>query len=179
MLTQSTDNSKISQAVIGDMALEKVKNDPAERRQFPRYAFTATFEATEPNSETRIHGRTADLSEGGCYADTISPLPTGVVVKVRITKENRSFESYATVVYAVSGMGMGVRFDSIDPQQLATLRKWLGELRGESPVEAEKEESPVCAGPDSKCVLNQLISELMRKGIVDHSMGKEMLRRLS
>ncbi len=125
----------------------KRQADPSERRQFPRYSFTGTFEATEPNSETRIHGRTADLSEGGCYADTMSPLPAGTVVKVRISKENRSFESQATVAYAVAGMGMGLRFESTDPQQVANLRRWLGELRGEFPMdkEAENEEPRACA----------------------------------
>jgi hypothetical protein len=171
MLTQSTGNSKTSRAVA----------DPSERRQFARYSFTGTFEATEPNSETRIHGRTADLSEGGCYADTMSPLPAGTAVKVRISKENRSFESQATVVYAVAGMGMGLRFESIDPQQLVNLRRWLGELGGEVPVdmEAENEEPQVCADPQRKGVLNELIGELMRKGVLNDSMGREMLQRLA
>jgi len=181
MPTQSTGNSPISQAVIWGLALGTMKSAPAERREFPRYSFTGTFEATEPNSETRINGRTADLSEGGCYADTMSPFPAGTAVKVRISKENRSFESQATVVYAAAGMGMGLRFESIDPQQLANLRRWLGELRGESPAEVEpdQEKPRVCAGPQSKCVLNELIGELMRKGILDDSMGKKMLQRLA
>jgi hypothetical protein len=181
MLTQSTGSSKISQVVIGGLASGTVKTDAGERRQFPRYSFTGTFEATEPNSETRIQGRTADLSEGGCYADTMSPLPAGTLVKVRISKGNRSFESHGTVVYAVAGMGMGLRFESIDPQQRVNLRRWLGELRGESPVdlEADKREPGTCADPQRQCVLNQLIGELMRKGILDDSMGKEMLQRLA
>lgn len=183
MLTQSTGNSKISQAVIGGMALGEVKADPGERRQFIRYAFTATFEAIEPNSGTRINGRTADMSEGGCYVDTMSPLPAGTVLKVRISKENRALESQATVVYAVAGMGMGLRFESIVPQQLAIVKRWLGELRGETPVdmEAEKEEPRACGGPtgpQNNSVLNELIGELMRKGVLDDSMGREMLQRL-
>lgn len=180
MLNESTSNTKISQAVIEGLGSGKVQADPSERRQFARYSFTGTFEATEPNSGTRIHGRTADLSEGGCYADTMSPLPAGTLVNVRISKENRSFESMATVVYAVAGMGMGLRFESSDPQQVVNLRRWLRELRGEFPLdsEAENEEPRVCPVPPSKCVLNELIGELMRKGVLDHSMGNEMLQRL-
>ena len=180
MLNESTGNTKISQAVIRGLPSGKAQADPSERRQSPRYSFTGTFEATEPNSGTRIHGRTADLSEGGCYADTMSPLPAGTVVKVRISKENRSFESMATVVYAVAGMGMGLRFESTDPQQVVNLRRWLQELRGEFPLdtEAENEEPRVGAVTPSKSVLNELIGELMRKGVLDHSMGREMLQRL-
>lgn len=181
MLNQTTSDLRISQGVIGGWALGIARPNPAERRQHPRYPFKGTFEAIEPNSETRIQGRTADLSEGGCYADTMSPLPAGTAVKVRINKGNRSFESQATVAYAVSGMGMGLRFESIDPRQLASLRRWLEEVRGESlaDVEADKGEERVCAGPQSKDVLNQLIGELMRKGILNDSMGKEMLQRLA
>ncbi len=180
MLNEATGNSKISQAVIRGLPSGEVKADPSERRQSPRYSFTGTFEATEPNSGTRIHGRTADLSEGGCYADTMSPLPAGTVVKARISKENRSFEGMATVVYAVAGMGMGLRFESADPQQAVSLRRWLAELRGEflEDKEAENEEPRVRAVAPSKSVLNELIGELMRKGVLDHSMGREMLQRL-
>jgi len=182
MMTQIAGDSNISQVVIGGMASGKVKPVPTERRQFARYPFTGTFEAMEPNSGTKIHGRTADLSEGGCYADTMSPLPAGTVVKVRISKENRSFESHGTVVYAVSGMGMGLRFESIEPRQLANLKRWLGELRGESsPVElmeADRREVVTCPDQTRKCVLNQLIGELMRKGILDASTAQEMLQKL-
>jgi len=180
MLNESTGNSKISHAVIRGLPSGKAQADPSERRRSPRYSFTGTFEATEPNSETRIHGRTADLSEGGCYADTMSPLPAGTVVKVRISKENRSFESQATVAYAVAGMGMGLRFELTDPQQVANLRRWLGELGGGFPMdkEAEDEDPRACPVPSSKCVLNDLIGELMRKGVLDHFTGREMLQRL-
>jgi len=164
-----------------------VKADQAERRQFVRYAFTATFEATEPNSGTRINGRTADLSEGGCYVDTMSPLPAGTLLKVRISKENRAFENHATVVYAVAGMGMGLRFEPVAPPQLVILKRWLGELCGETPVdtdlgmEIEREEARACgepAGRQNNSVLNELIAELMRKGVLDDSMGREMLQKL-
>jgi hypothetical protein len=184
MLTQATGDSKISQSVIGGgagLALGDGKAEGSERRQHQRYSFTATLEAFEPNSETRINGRTADLSEGGCYADTMSPLPAGTALKVRISKENRSFESDAKVVYAVAGMGMGLRFDSIAPPQLAILERWLGELRGEIPVDMveQKEEAPVSAAPQKNSVLNELIGELMRKGVLDDSLGRKMLKRLS
>lgn len=181
MLTQSTGDSKISQAVIGGgLVLGDGKAEASERRQYQRYSFTATLEAFEPNSETRINGRTADLSEGGCYADTMSPLPAGTALKVRISKENRSFESEAKVVYAVAGMGMGLRFGSIAPQQLPVLERWLGELRGEIPVDMaeQNEEPPVCVSPPKNNVLNDLIGELMRKGVLDDSTGRKMLKRL-
>lgn len=49
-------------------------------------------------------------------------------IKLRITKEKVSFEAEATVVYSKIGMGMGLAFTSIDPQQMGVLEKWLGEI---------------------------------------------------
>jgi hypothetical protein len=168
--------TKLSYSAMGGA----LHSDSRERRRHARYAFTGTLEAFEPSSETKIQGRTADLSEGGSYVDTMSPFPAGTCVKVRISREKRSFESPATVVYSVSGMGMGLRFDSIDAQQFVSLRKWLAELIGEGVAEVDEEypETP-CAEPTSSCVLNQLINELMRKGILNDSMGREMLQRLA
>ena len=153
----------------------------AERRRYPRYPFTGTLEAFELESQTRIQGRTADLSEGGCYVDTMSPFPAQTRVKVRVTREKRSFESLATVIYSVAGMGMALRFEATDLQRLMTLKKWLGELSGESTAETEMEEkkaSPRTAA-DSNRVLDELISELMRKGVLDEEIGKGMLQRLA
>jgi hypothetical protein len=61
------------------------------------------------------------------------------------------------------------------------LKKWLGELSGQGGVETgidEREDSPhPAAGRES--VLNELVRELMRKGIVNENMGREMLQRLA
>ncbi|HEY6388837.1 MAG TPA: hypothetical protein VIX91_24440 [Candidatus Acidoferrum sp.] len=36
-------------------------------------------------------------------------------------------------MYSKIGMGMGLAFASIDPQQMGVLKKWLGELSGSAP----------------------------------------------
>jgi hypothetical protein len=42
------------------------------------------------------------------------------------TKEKVCFEAEATVVYSKIGMGMGLAFTSIDPQQMGVLENCLG-----------------------------------------------------
>jgi PilZ domain len=157
------------------------ESSSAERRRYIRYPFTGSLEAFEPTSQTRIQGRTADLSEGGCYVDTMSPFPAKTHVRMRITREKRSFESQATVVYSVAGMGMGLRFDASDPKQFATLKKWLGELSGELPVESQIDEKNAATATlaCSTSVLSELISELMRKGVLDEEVGRAMFQRLA
>src|SRR3979490_2345989 len=133
----------MEQQIQIDSATER---DPHERRRHTRYPFTVTVEAVESKSQTRIQGRTSDLSRGGCYVDTISSFPAGSAVKIRLTKDARSFESQAQVVYSSVGMGMGVKFTSSASQQLSTLEKWGGELSGKLAPEPQlpKSSAPSC-----------------------------------
>jgi len=158
--------------------------DPHERRKHTRYPFTVTVEAVESKSQTRIQGRTSDLSRGGCYVDTISSFPAGSVVKIRLTKDARSFESQAQVVYSSVGMGMGVKFTAGDSQQLSTLEKWVGELSGkllpepELPEASDQSYSQASSGNAEFRVLNELITELTNQGLLSSEKSKAMLQKL-
>lgn len=178
MLSTSTGNSEPPVAIT----------DLPERRQHVRYSFTASMEAFEPDSQTRIQGRTADLSAGGCYVDTMNPFPTQTRLNVRITRGTGSFQTQATVVYSATGMGMGLRFEEVAPQQHTVLKNWLAELSGESTAKPEFQEEPdLCRhspdlgqhSGDVNEVLNELVRELMRKGVLAEDIAKRMLKRLA
>jgi len=161
------------------------ETDPHERRRHARHTFTATVEAVELKSQTRIQGRTSDLSRGGCYVDTINSFPAGSIVKMRLTKETRSFEAQAEVVYSLVGMGMGMKFTNAEPEQLWTVEKWMAELTGELLPEPELSQpfDPSCAqervGNEEHLVLNELLMELMRQGVLSNFKCKAMLEKLT
>src|SRR5579859_8165375 len=69
--------------------------EPEQRRE-PRYPFIACAEVLEEGSGARMNTRISDLSLGGCYVDTINPLPDGTSVQVKIFTETHSFEAPAT-----------------------------------------------------------------------------------
>jgi hypothetical protein len=100
-----------------------------DRRTHPRYAFIAAAEAVAAESGARIEMRVRDLSQRGCYVDTISALPLGTVTNVRITKGAQQFEARARVVYSRAAKGMGLMFTATEPEQLRTLETWLAESR--------------------------------------------------
>src|SRR5258708_25852622 len=64
-----------------------------ERRRALRFPFTASVYAIEPKSHAKLSGRSSDISQGGCYIDTISPFPVQTVIKIRLTKDGVSFEA--------------------------------------------------------------------------------------
>src|SRR5580704_5285205 len=103
----------------------------AERRSHLRFPFTASVEAIEPKSGTRIQGRSTDLGLGGCYVDSLNPYAVGTVVKIRITKDRESFETKAMVTFSQVGMGMGLSFIAAEPQQSQIFQRWVTQLSGD------------------------------------------------
>jgi hypothetical protein len=161
---------------------------PEDRRAYPRYHFCASAEALDQGHRTRMSARVSDISRGGCYVDTFSPFPLKTDVKLRLTREKASFLADAKVVSSKTGMGMGLEFTAVEPQQMAVLEKWIGDLSGTAPFEpAETAAFPMHSNGNGKnghapketgYVLNELILALMRKGTLTEEEGKTMLLRL-
>lgn len=154
-----------------------------EQRHAIRYPFTATAEVVELRSQTRVLGRSSDLSLGGCYVDTFSPLAVGAIVRVRLEREQRLFEAMATVSNAHLSMGMGLAFTKIDPEHQAILQVWVAELSGERSAEpAAKATEPESGVPPTllnlQQVLNDLINLLVRKKIINENEGTSLLRKI-
>ena len=145
-----------------------------------RYPFVASAELTEMQSQTAVKARTSDLSASGCYVDSMNPFASGGQVSLRLTHHERTFEALGTVVHSQPGMGMGIAFTHIEPNQRVVLEKWLAELRGESvpPAEAPKPQQAVREPVPERHILSQLISLLINKGILSESEGSSLLRQL-
>lgn len=172
---------------LGPRPVEKA---PSERRRSTRYPFVATAEVVEPQSFTKVTGRTSDLGRGGCFIDTMSPFPEATIVRVKLSLEQRTFEAQAKVVYSMSGMGMGLAFMRMQPDQQKVLEGWIGMLSGKTTLEPlayqpeTKEPPPPSTTPDPpadfepRFVLNELIITLMRKRVLSEAEGKSLLQKL-
>jgi hypothetical protein len=96
-----------------------------ERRVCKRFPVILVAEVTELPAGIPRSGRTSDISETGCFVDSLPPLPTASQIRLRLTRGHESFEAPATVVYSPK-LGMGIRFEEpIPPKQLAVLHKWI------------------------------------------------------
>ena len=153
-----------------------------EGRAFPRYPFSNTAEAIDIRGNTRITGRTTDIAQQGCYIDTISPFAPKSTVALKITRDNQSFETKATVVYSLAGMGMGLVFATSEFDQLRVLNTWLSELssEGEFPVDSPQLHFDVIQRTEqvSDHVLGDMILLLVHKAVIMESEGKVMLQKL-
>jgi PilZ domain len=162
-----------------------VARNSTEKRSCPRYPFSPSVEAIDVKGKSRIVGRLSDIGRNGCYVDTISPFAAEAEVTLTITKEDQSFRTEAKVVYSQIGMGMGLLFTTAEPEQLRLLGVWLRELGGgksETKEAANPAIQPVTVQSvdrELQNVVNELVSLLMRKNVVNDSEGQAILRKLS
>ena len=99
-----------------------------EHREVPRFTLIASIVLREPQSDTKISGRISEISRKGCYVDVLITLPQGTMLDVRISRDQGVLESKGKIVYVQDGMGMGVTFVDLAPDQLILLDSWLAEI---------------------------------------------------
>jgi hypothetical protein len=122
--------------------------------------------------------RTADLSTGGCYIDTLNPFPLNTPIRLQIQKESATVEFRARVISCHPGSGMGLVFEGITPAQRSTLAKWLckqsARLESDSavspPTKATKDRS------EDQPHFARLLDILTRKGVLTESEALSLLR---
>jgi hypothetical protein len=170
---------------LGKPVVDSASRAQDERRVYPRYSLSADAEIVESKSRTKMSARVSDLSRTGCYAEMMSPFPLGAQVKIRIMKNKTPFLAHASVAYCAEGMGMGLKFAALEPEQVLMLDKWLRELSGTSSPDDELSEeyslgtASETSSNESSYVLNEVIIALMRKGILTDGEGKAMLHKLA
>lgn len=152
----------------------------AERRRADRHIFTASAEVVDLSSGARFSTRTTDLGPGGCFMDTLVPLPVGARVHVGVRKGKTQLDTNGVVVYSQSGLGMGIAFDSLDQPQRDALESWLVEITGSRAivfrdvVTPKQEQSTTPRGPDH-VTIERLIRLLVSKGLITQAEGASVL----
>jgi hypothetical protein len=105
---------------------------PVERRRTSRIPFEAAAEIIDGADNTRSASQVCDLSLHGCFVQLPNPFPEGTPVTVEIYKDEDFLETPATVVYYMPKRGMGLTFNSMEPQFASLLKKWLARSRTEA-----------------------------------------------
>lgn len=151
----------------------------AERRSADRHIFTAAAEVVELSSGARFSTRTTDLGPGGCFIDTLIPLPVGARVHVGVRKGRTQLDSNGLVVYSQPGLGMGIAFDSLNKSQRDALEKWLIEITGSrailfDDVAPRAKHLPSLPEPEHPGVA-RLVRLLISKGLITAAEGASVL----
>ena len=97
------------------------------RRSAPRYSMIWSAAVAELPRGITLNARSSDISCSGCYIDTLNPIPIGSNIRLRLIRENETFEALGRVAYVSRALGMGVACTDISAEQLAILDRWLAE----------------------------------------------------
>jgi hypothetical protein len=142
-----------------------------ERRASHRHQLTAAAEVVDLNSGTRMNTRTIDVSQGGCFIDTMLTLPAGSRVRVFLFKSGTNLNADARVTYCQPGLGMGVEFTNLIPEHAPVLDAWLAEVEQQRlcdfavlPKHAKHEESV----DSESSTVRKLIHLLVVRGVLTH-----------
>lgn len=176
---------KLSKASIVPAASE-----PAEKRRHPRFPFSTGGEAFDPQANVHVTGRLSDISRSGCYMDTISPFAVNAAIILTVTHEGRTFKTKSRVVYSLNGMGMGIMFTAMEPDQARVLDGWLAELGGLLHLEPDPARMDAATPPtlveaapvvdqELRDIVRELTVVLSRKSIVGDVEAMAMMRKLS
>jgi hypothetical protein len=147
----------------------KAPKTQAERRDGNRHPFIAAADVVELASGARFSTRTTDLGPGGCFVDTLVPFEAGSRVGISIREGQTRFEATGLVVYSQAGLGMGIAFDFLKPEQHKATAVWLGEEVAEQ--QDTQESAPPSAMPRvphglDREALVRLVKLMTNKGIL-------------
>ena len=96
-----------------------------ERRRWPRAQLVADIEyaAHSPPMRRPI----TDISHGGVFVDTTTPLPEGLPVRLRFALPGQAepMEIDAAVVWTQPHVGMGLRFTRLAPRDKAAIDQFV------------------------------------------------------
>ncbi len=96
-----------------------------ERRRFPRRAATVPVEVRQASLSYPLKCETTDLSVGGCYIKTLFTLPVGAELILRLRLADSELQVKAKVTTADAGLGNGIEFVEMTPEQREQLSRYL------------------------------------------------------
>lgn len=138
-----------------------------ERRQSPRLRCSGSVEFRVAGSEARMWGTVTDISLHGCYVEMSNTFPVDTKVELVVKSCGLRIQTAGTVRASYPGLGMGICFAGIEPEQQLQLKQLLAMLTGHTAISApesarEGHEREALETADPKAFLDA-IQEFFRK----------------
>ncbi|HEX5966085.1 MAG TPA: PilZ domain-containing protein [Pyrinomonadaceae bacterium] len=111
-----------------------------DRRREERWdvMLDAVWDGKSGNHTARI----TDLSDGGCYIDSLGGVTMGELVNLKLQLPNGEWlELGGEVAHHTPPVGFGIRFLGLSDEQLTTLRAFIEYLKNPDATESIKQES--------------------------------------
>jgi hypothetical protein len=95
-----------------------------ERRRLVRVNWIVETQVSLPDSsDVHWNVRLTDISEGGCFIDTMVPLEPNAKVKLQIDDGEETLVIRGKILYGQTSIGSAIQFEPLEPKLLARVRK--------------------------------------------------------
>ena len=142
-----------------------------ERRRYPRYQCSGAIELKTAETPMPMKLRMADLSLGGCYGETMSPLAVGTKVDMVLLLSDFVIPVKGIVRTCHTAMGNGIGFTEIQPDDWKKLAAIVRQLGGGAVVARPAVQSEFSEA------LEALVSVLCNKGVLSRVEYMEEIKR--
>jgi hypothetical protein len=99
----------------GTAPISRAAPVPKDKRKYPRRRISFPIEIRDGQSVgTHMNTVTADMAGGGCYIETLRPLPVKKLLNVTLWLNSERVQTSAIVRTSDGGVGMGIEFTGLD-----------------------------------------------------------------
>jgi Tfp pilus assembly protein PilZ len=99
----------------------------SDRRNEKRW--DVSLDAVWDGKSGNYSARVTDLSEGGCYVDTLGEAQVGEILSLKIQLPTGEWlELSGEVAHQTPPLGFGMRFENLSDEQVNNLRSVIGQL---------------------------------------------------
>ena len=166
-----------------------------ERRRFPRVSCRIEANVVDELSAMNLQVKVTDVSVGGCYVEMLAPLPVNSSVELTLDTSQGAIHARGKVIVSQTGMGMGIAFTGMSPEDFERLRAiappvaqtserlhtkpWPAVRVPEIPSNgARASKRSLQVAPSTQEVLESILRILLRKGIVSEEEMAEEFEKL-
>ena len=124
----------------GLVPLDRAAKNSQERRRFPRYKIAVAVHVRTNQDHIPTFFSTTDLSECGCYIETMFPLPKGTELSLAMWLGTEPLVTSGTVRTHDVGVGMGIEFTGLTETKQHLLSCYIRDhVEGSAPSVAASE----------------------------------------
>jgi hypothetical protein len=101
---------------------------PSNRRRRARHKIDVNLELRDERTNIPMRVSATDISANGCYIESILPLPKGTSLKATVWMGDEKLSTTAIVRTCDPGVGMGIEFMTLSPDEQDRFQKYLEKL---------------------------------------------------
>jgi PilZ domain len=140
-----------------------------ERRRYPRYQCTGAVQLSKEGTDLPTWVRLTDIGLGGCYVETLSPVPLQTTVDLVIDAEGLQIRGLGKVRTLHPSVGNGIAFTQMKADDWQRLHQLIARLAAPTPREVPAP-APAPAVATVQAVatppLEALLQLLEKKGVL-------------